>query len=198
MDVEYEAPTWNQIYNLTLRLAREIVSSGFKPDVIVGVCRGGWVPARILSDLMENPNLASVKAESYIGIGEAQGEPELTQCLMVDVAGKRVLVVDEVADTGASLRLVRNHVLERKASETKTATLYLKGRSTFKPDFCGKEMDRWVVFPWEHKETVAKILKAHHKTLAVAQKELVKLAAAGVPKRLITRFQKETHEAESC
>ncbi len=197
MEVKYEAPTWNQIYRLTLRLAKEILSS-FQPDIMVGVSRGGWLPARVLSDLLGNPNLASVKAESYIGIGQATEAPELTQRLNVEVAGKRVLVVDDVADTGASLRLVRDHVQERKAGEIKTATLYYKRQSTFKPDYYAKETDFWVVFPWEHKETVGKILQANHKNPASAQRELAKLAAAGVPKRLITRFQKEFTEAKQC
>jgi uncharacterized protein len=198
LDVEYEAPTWNLIHRLTLRLAKEILASGFQPDIIVGVSRGGWLPARVLSDLLENPNLASVKTESYLQIGRAQGVPELTQCLNVEATDKRVLVVDDIADTGESLSLVRDHVQERKAIEIQTATLYHKRRSAFKPDYFGKETDCWVVFPWEHKETVGKILQAHHKNPASAQRELTKLAGAGVPKRLITRFQKEFTEAKKC
>ena len=198
MEVRFESPTWSKIYRLMLSLGRQIVSADFEPDVVVGISRGGWLPARVLSDLLTNPNLASVKAECYVRIGEAKETPMITQRLMVDVTGKAVLVVDDVADTGKSLRLVKTHVLEQEASEVKTATLYYKRRSIFKPDFYAKETDCWIVFPWELKETVNKILEAHRKNPAGAQKELEKLAMSGVPKRLITRFEKEFSEERIC
>ncbi len=196
-EVEYEVPTWNQIYILLLEQAERICSVVFKPDVIVGVSRGGWVPARVLSDLLENPNLANVKAENYIGLGKTRGKPALTQGVSVDVAGKRVLVVDEVADSGGSLRLVKEHILEQGALEVKTATLYYKPQSVFKPDYYQKETTRWIVFPWDVKETVRKIFETHKHDAASLKKETAKLAGAGVPKRLIERFVKEFSE-ESC
>jgi hypoxanthine phosphoribosyltransferase len=197
-EAEYEAPTWNQIFNMLLKQAGRICRSSFKPDIIVGVSRGGWPPARILSDLLENPNLANVKAESYLGIGEARNKPTLTQGVSVNVAGKKVLIVDEVADTGGSLKLVREHVLEQGASEVKVATLYYKPCSEFKPDYYEKETDRWIVFPWETKETLRKIFETHNTNAARLRKETAKLASAGVPKRLITRFLKEFNEAKAC
>ena len=197
-EVRFEAPTWRQIYRMLLRQSEKICKSGFKPDVIVGVSRGGWVPARVLSDLLENKNLANVKAESYTGIGEANGPPDLTQCLSADVAGKTVLVVDEVADSGRSLKLVINHVYEKGAKSVKTATLYYKLCCACKPDFYGAETDCWVVFPWEIKETLREILDAHKNDAAKTEGEVKKLAAAGVPKRLISRFMKEFSEAKLC
>ncbi len=71
------------------------------------------MPARILSDLLDNPNLASVKAENYVGVARVKVEPKLTQPLSVDVSGKRVLVIDDVADSGKSLQLVVSHMFER-------------------------------------------------------------------------------------
>jgi uncharacterized protein len=198
VDIQYEAPTWNQIYSMLLKQAKHIASTGFKPEVIVGVSRGGWLPARVLSDLLENSNLTSVKTEGYLGMGEAVEATKLTQGLAVTVVGKRVLVVDEVADSGRSLKLVENHVLERTAAEVKTATLYYKPYSTFKPDFYEKTTNRWVVFPWELKETVTKILAGNQKKPADADEELDKLGMAGVSKRLIARFRKEFDEANTC
>lgn len=151
--MQFEAPTWNQIYRLLLKQANKICKSGFKPDIIVGVCRGGWISARILSDLLDNANLASVRVERYVGIGKAK-DAKLTQVLSTDVGCKKVLVVDEVADSGESLSLAVAHVLERGAEEVKTATLYYKHQSIFKPNYYEKETECWVVFPWEINETV--------------------------------------------
>ncbi len=198
VEVEYDALTWSRIHSMLFKQAKQICSSGFKPEIIVGVSRGGWVPTRILSDLLENPNLASVKAESYFEIGKARSKPTLTQGLSADVAGKRVLVVDEVADTGNSLKLVKVHVLEKGAAEVKVATLYCKPCSACKPDFYEKETDCWIVFPWETKETVRKIFETHKTDAVALQKETAKLSAAGVPKRLIKRFIKEFSEAKTC
>jgi uncharacterized protein len=198
MTAEFEAPTWSQIHHLLLHQANRIRTCGFQPDVIVGVSRGGWVPARFLSDLLENSNLASVKVECYTGIGEASEVPRLTQELVADVAGKRVLVVDEVSDTGKSLKLVIQHIKQRNPREIKTATLYCKPQSVLKPDFYERETSRWVVFPWELKETVRKIAQTRTGNPTSLKRELEELAASGVPKWLITRFQKETAEAKVC
>ena len=126
LKLKFEAPSWNQIYDMLLDLADTIRKDGFKPDMIVGVSRGGWPPARVLSDLLSNPNLANVRVEFYLGVGETKSEPALTQPISVAVAGKRVLIVDEVADTGKTLKLVKEHIIEQGAVEARTATVYCK------------------------------------------------------------------------
>ena len=78
MEPEFEIPQWNQIYTMLINLAEKISKDKFKPDVIVGVSRGGWPPARVLSDLLDNPNLANVRAEFYLGVAETKSEPVLT------------------------------------------------------------------------------------------------------------------------
>lgn len=196
--IEFEAPSWDTIYEMLLYLADKINQEVFKPDVIVGVSRGGWPPARVLSDLLDNPNLANVRAEFYLGVAETKGEPVLTQPVSVSVAGKRVLIVDEVADTGKSLRLVREHIVEQGACEVKIATVYYKPWSVVKPDYYAKETRRWVVFPWEIKETVRKLVKKCKEKGLSVQKEIGKLVKAGLSEKLVERFLKEVLEEESC
>ena len=190
-ELEFEVLTWNQIYKMLLNLADKIRKNGFKPDIIVGVSRGGWPPARVLSDLMDNPNLANVRAEFYLGVAETKGEPTLTQPVSVDVAGKRVLVVDEIADTGKSLKLVKEHIVKQGAREVKIATVYYKPWSIITPDYYEKETSRWVVFPWEIKETVQKIVKKCKEKGKSVESEIAKLVEAGIPKKLVDRFLKE-------
>ena len=196
--IEFEAPSWDAIYEMLLYLADKINQDRFKPDVIVGVSRGGWPPARVLSDLLDNPNLANVRAEFYLGVAETKGEPVLTQPVSVSVADKRVLIVDEVADTGKSLRLVREHIVEQGACEVKIATVYYKPWSVVKPDYYAKETSRWVVFPWEIKETVKKLVKKCKEKGFSVQKEIGKLVKAGLSEKLVERFLKEVLEEESC
>jgi len=198
MELEFESPQWNQIYSMLLNLAEKIRKNKFKPDVIVGVSRGGWPPARVLSDLLNNPNLANVRAEFYVGVAETKGEPCLTQPVSVSVEGKKVLVVDEVADTGSSLKLVKEHLVEQGAEEVKIATVYYKPWSIIKPDYYEKETSRWVVFPWEIKETIRKLVKKCREKGTPVKKETEKLVKSGIPAEIVERFLKEIFEEENC
>jgi hypoxanthine phosphoribosyltransferase len=145
------------MYNVLLSLARKVLRSGFVPDVVVGVSRGGWVPARVLCDLLSAPVLANIGIEFYSGVGERKRQPRLTQPLSTSVSGKRVLVVDEVVDTGKSLRLAKAHIIREGAREVRTVTMYTKPWSVVEPDYREKETSSWIVFPWETKETIRSI-----------------------------------------
>jgi hypoxanthine phosphoribosyltransferase len=197
-EVEYEIPTWNQIYKMLLDLAEKIRKNGFKPDVIVGVSRGGWPPARVLSDLLVNPNLANVKAEFYLGVAETKGEPALTQPVSTTVSGMRALVIDEIADTGESLKLVKAHLFERGATEVKIATVYYKPWSIIIPDYYDRKTSNWVIFPWETKETIHKIVKKCREEGKSVEKETEKLVEAGMAVELVEKFTKEILEEDNC
>lgn len=196
--LEFEVPTWSKIYRMLLRLAEEIRKDSFKPDIIVGVSRGGWPPARVLSDLLDNPNLANVKVEFYLGVAETKDKPTITQPVSVNVKGKKVLVVDEVADTGKSLKIIKEHLTKEGANEVKIATIYYKPWSLITPDYYVKETSCWIVFPWEVKETVRKIVKKCREKGKPLEEEIAELVKAGLSKRLVKRFLKEVLEEESC
>ena len=149
---EYVAPTWDQIYEMLLEIAVRIKKSQFHPDLIVGVSRGGWAPGRILSDLLANSHTANVKIEFYTGIGKTARKPVVTQPISEDISKKHILVVDDVADTGESLLVALDHVRERGAGEVKTATIYHKPHSKFRPDYFAESTPNWIIFPWERLE----------------------------------------------
>jgi hypoxanthine phosphoribosyltransferase len=197
-ELRFEAPTWNQIYDMLLGLADRIRTDRFEADIIVGISRGGWPPARILSDLLSNPNLANVRAEFYLGFAETKEEPSLTQPLSMDVFDKRILIVDEVADTGKSLRLVREHIIEQGSKELKIVTVYYKPWSAVKPDYYAKETSDWIVFPWEIKETINRILKRSRERETSFETETKKLVKAGIPAQLVRRFVREIAEEDNC
>jgi len=155
---KYLAPSWDQTYSMLLDLALRIRKSGFKADLIVGVSRGGWVPARILSDLLENSCTANLRIEFYTGIGETAAQPRVTQPVSSEVTGKTVLLVDDVSDSGGSLKVAKDYLLAQKASGIKTVTLYYKPRSIFKPDFFNGTTEDWIIFPWEQLEVTKQLL----------------------------------------
>jgi len=186
--VSFEVPDWNDIYSGCLELADKIKESGFKPEIIVGVARGGWIPARILSDLLCNTYVASMRVEFYKGIAETAKKPVISQQVSASVIGKRVLVVDDVADTGESLTVVRRDLLARKAADVKIATLHCKPKSVLRPDFYVRETSAWIVYPHERYEfvrnRVAKF-KTEGKTISEAKEELIRI---GLPEELVEKF----------
>jgi len=150
-----------------------------------------------MSDLLENPQIANVKAEFYLGVAKTKGEPVITQPVSVSVRGKKVLVVDEVADTGKSLRLVRSHLKEEGATEVKIATIYYKPWSIVVPDYYEGKTSLWIVFPWERKETIRNVIqqyKSEGKTVEEAKEKLVK---AGLDAKLVERFIREISEGSN-
>ncbi len=154
--------SWNDIQNLCKILAEKIKRSGFKPDVIVAIARGGWVPARILCDLLNVKELYSVKTEHWGIVATPDEKARITQPLNVNLEGKNVLVVDDVADTGETIELVAEHVRGFKPKEVKTAVIdYKKTTSKFVPDFYASEMKewRWIVYPWSLLEDVRDLIK---------------------------------------
>lgn len=181
--IDYEVPTWNQIYEMLLCQAQKIKAQNYKPDLIVAIARGGVVPARILSDLLETPNLNFMQIEFYTNINQTLQEPNLKQTLAMNVTGKKTLLIDDIADTGKSLKLAKTHLQQQGAIEIKTATLYQKPQSITTLDFYEKQTTNWVVFPWDIKETLRKIIQRPFGKRSLNQ-EVAKLVKAGLPKQL--------------
>jgi hypoxanthine phosphoribosyltransferase len=189
-NIDYEVPTWNQIYDMLQCQAQKIQSQNIKPDIIVGVARGGTIPARILADLLEAPRLYSVQIEFYVGIAQTTLEPALKESLTVPAAGKKILLVDDIADSGKSLKVAIAHIQEQGAKEIKTATIYRKPQSIVTPDFYEKQTTSWVVFPWDTKETLRKIIQRQQGKRALSQ-EVSKLVKAGLPKQIAEKLLKD-------
>jgi hypoxanthine phosphoribosyltransferase len=157
--MDYLILTWEDVYNLTLRLSERIVKSGFKPDVIVGIARGGWIPARILSDVLFAETLQNIRIEYYSDVGKRGREPKITQPITGTMEGKSVLLVDEVADTGDSMFHAIEHVTALGASDVKSAVLHFKPWSRVAPDYFMVKTESWTVYPWELRESIIALVK---------------------------------------
>jgi len=157
--MEYIILGWDDIYNLTLQLSERVVESGFEPNVIIGIARGGWIPARILSDVLYTQTMWNVRIEYYTELGIRGPEPRVTQPLSVPLEGKRILLVDEVADTGESLSHAVEYVESLGVSEVRTAVLHLKPTSMIRPDYYIQEVSAWIVYPWEIRESIIALVK---------------------------------------
>ena len=191
---KFEVATWNKIRKILLEQAEKIRKENFKVDIIIGIARGGWIPARILSDFLDISDLASMRVEFYLGPSETRKAPILTQGVSSTVSGKNVLLVDDIADTGKSLALAKDHILEKGAADVRILTVYRKPWSDVNPEYFGRETPCWVIFPWETRETLRKIAEKYRDRKAIAQ-EFSKLVKAGLSKRFADEFLKEIEDA---
>ena len=146
---EREVLTWSLFGDATRDLAQTIADSAFEPDIVLAVARGGLTVAGALAYALGVKNCFAMNVEFYTGVDERLDVPVVLPPTLdlVDIKGLRVLVADDVADTGQTLALVRN-VIAAHVSEARSAVLYQKSRSVIVPDYVWKRTDRWINFPW--------------------------------------------------
>jgi hypothetical protein len=148
--ISCELITWNQVYKLSRRLAFEIMTAGFRPDLIIAIARGGYVPARILADFLGLMNVTSIRIEHYRG---SHKEPlaVVKDPLSVDITKQRILLVDDVSDSGDTFQVAIQHLEEQGVfAEIRSAALHHKVVSKYRPDFFAKKIVtwRWITYPW--------------------------------------------------
>jgi len=152
-NIEIEYISWKHLHLALITLVNNMVSTGFKPDIIYAVIKGGLIPARILSDLLEIDEIGFVGVKFYKGINTREAKPELTLPPTTSVRNKKILVVDDVVDSGRTLQLVIEELTRYGAKEIKSLAIFVKPWSPIYPDYYYKETNKWVVFPWELVET---------------------------------------------
>jgi hypoxanthine phosphoribosyltransferase len=191
MTLQYKYVDWNHVYDFCLHVYRRIRETEYKPELIVGVARGGWVPARIIADFFISRQTANVKVEFYQDLFETEEHASITQSVSGEPRWKNVLVVDDIADSGESLQTTVEHLRRHKVSQLRTACLHVKPWTDPLPDFYINSTDAWVIYPWEVKEftfTLAKQLDAEKLDVKEIESRLLDI---GLPKKLIKEFLTE-------
>ncbi len=152
---EREVMSWDDLGRGARELAETVAADGFVPDIILGIARGGLLVAGAIGYALGVKNTFTMNVEFYTGIDERLDVPMILPPVpdLVDFAETRVLVADDVADTGATLRLVKEFCAG-KVGEVRTAVLYEKPRSMVKCDYVWRRTDRWITFPWSADDPV--------------------------------------------
>ena len=119
------------------------------PDVVIAIARGGLLLAGAISYALGTKACGSINVEFYSGIDERLPEPVLHPPMLDAPAlgGKRVLLVDDVSDSGRTLAKVVA-IIRDEGADVRTATLYTKSHTVLEPDFDYRRTDDWIVFPW--------------------------------------------------
>jgi uncharacterized protein len=152
---EREILTWPDFGRSGRDLAQQVADSGWIPDIILAIARGGLLPAGSLGYALSIKNVFVVSVEYYTGVDERLDFPVMLppQLNLVDIKDSRVLVVDDVADTGHTLKAVLEFV-GATVNEARTAVIYEKSHSVVKCDYVWRRTDRWIDFPWSDQPPV--------------------------------------------
>ncbi|MEY4365763.1 MAG: hypothetical protein RLZZ305_1107 [Actinomycetota bacterium] len=152
---EREIMTWEKFGVASRELASMVADSGYDPDIILAIARGGLLAAGALGYALAVKNLYTMNVEFYTGVEERLPVPMILPPVpdLVELRFARVLVVDDVADTGHTLKIVEEF-FKGRVKEVRTAVLYEKPRSVVKCDYAWKKTDLWINFPWSDKEPV--------------------------------------------
>lgn len=149
-DTEYVTPSWTDLQQLTFSIATQVRAQNKCYDRIVTLAKGGWPMTLCLVDFLAIEQVASIGVKFYTGINERLAQPVIYQDLPTSVAGERVLLFDDVADTGNSLQFTKEYLLTYRGVDTvDTATLFYKEDSIIKPDYYGTDSEAWIIFPYD-------------------------------------------------
>jgi hypoxanthine phosphoribosyltransferase len=128
-----------------------------KFDYIISVQRGGAVMSKIVSDLLDIP-IGTLTVRSYWGMNRIK-TTRVTQPLSCEIAGKKVIVLDEISDTGKTLTYVKKYLKKFRPVEVVFATLFVKPWTDFIPDFYVEKTPKWIIFPYELQEMLGLVNK---------------------------------------
>lgn len=154
--VEVVYVSWREVIRLCYKLARKVANSGYRPDVVVSIMRGGVVPALIVSDILNVDAFYALRVKHWGIAEEVYPTPVVEQLPQGRIEDKKVLVVDEVADSGKTLEIANKELSRLRPKELRSAVLHLKPTSTVVPDYYAVKLDKWVwvFYPWSLVETL--------------------------------------------
>lgn len=157
-----ELVSWQRFHVLARRLAHRVRVSGYQVDTLVAIGRGGYLPARILSDFLNVLDLTSFKIEHYHATRKGR-RAEVRYPLHADLSGRRVLLVDDVTDSGDTFAVALEHLAAcGPPAEVRTAVLHHKVVSSYVPDYYAQKVVKWcwIIYPWAVAEDVGSFIGA--------------------------------------
>ena len=158
MGDERERLGWPEFGEAARALARLVAEDGYEPDLVLSVARGGLLVGAALGYALDVKNTWTMNVEFYTGVDERLDVPMILPPVpdLVDLDAARMLIADDVADTGETLRLVKDFCAG-KVAEVRCAVLYEKPHSAVRCDYVWRRTDRWSDFPWSAREPVVTV-----------------------------------------
>ncbi len=178
MEFKARIVSWKEIETWCETINEKMMDDGI-PDTIIGLSRGGLVPARIISDMVLLKNLYAIKTEHWGLTATVDGKADLKYGLNVPIENKKVLIVDDITDTGQSMKLAYDYIKTLKPATVKTSTMLHIGHSSFMPDYYAEFVSdtqwTWFIFPWNVYEDISNLsskIEMNHSSLDDVRKKL--------------------------
>ncbi|OGK13696.1 hypothetical protein A3A93_01055 [Candidatus Roizmanbacteria bacterium RIFCSPLOWO2_01_FULL_38_12] len=156
LDQKFYKLSWVKLERDCLELYSQVKDKNI--DLIVSISRGGIVVARIFSDLLDNLHISQITITGYEDL-KKQKKTVITEEPPTDFKNKTLLIVDEVSDTGAALDVAKKYFQKKSPKKIYTLTPYIKPHTKTIPDFWKQNIDAWIIFPYELRETARAFIK---------------------------------------
>ena len=149
MTSEREIMSWEIFGNASRVLAQMVADDGYEPDMILSIARGGLLIGGAMGYALSVKNVYTMNVEFYTGVDERLEVPRILPPApdFVDVSDAKILIADDVADTGKTLEVVRDFVADQVA-EARTAVIYEKPWTVIRPEYVWRHTEAWIDFPW--------------------------------------------------
>ncbi len=146
--------SWNDVEDDVLKIIAKMKEENFEPDIIVSIARSGLIPASMIAYTLGNKQLYVIKVDFSITQKdgkdqELRDQPIITQELNKDVSNLKILVVDEMVVSGSTLKLVKSYLELKNPAQVKYSVLYKQPWAEFQPDYFGREIVQWPIYPWK-------------------------------------------------
>jgi hypothetical protein len=157
--VERERLSWAKFGSASRELARQVAADGYEPDLVLAIARGGLLVGAALGYALDVKNTWTMNVEFYTGVDERLDVPMILPPVpqLVELESARMLIADDVADTGETLALVKDFCVG-KVGEVRCAVLYEKPPSIVKCEYVWRRTDLWIDFPWSAEAPVVQRL----------------------------------------
>jgi hypoxanthine phosphoribosyltransferase len=156
-DISYQYCSWSELGDDIFELSKKIIESGEKFDRVIALAKGGLTFSRSLVDYLNIEEVSSLHIEFYNSINSTNSLPVITQSIPVSLKNEKVLLFDDLVDSGKTMETALDYLKHRGVSSIKTAAFFYKPHTPLKPDFSVKEVNAWIIFPNEVRETVLEL-----------------------------------------
>ncbi|MEO8581024.1 MAG: phosphoribosyltransferase [Patescibacteria group bacterium] len=156
-DISYQFQNWAELGQDIFELAKKIIESGEQFDRVIALAKGGLTFSRSLVDYLNIEDVSSLHIEFYNSINSTNTMPVITQSIPVSLKNEKVLLFDDLVDSGRTMETALEYLKHRGVASVKTAAFFYKPKTSITPDFFVREVSAWIVFPNELRETTLEL-----------------------------------------
>jgi hypoxanthine phosphoribosyltransferase len=152
--------SFEEVYEMAKLLSEKVKSSNYEPTTVVGLARGGWIPARLMCDFLGITDLISLKVEHWLETGKTKDEATIKYPITSSMTEKKILIIDDITDTGKSIITSIEYLKKLDPEEIRIGVMQYIPQSECKPDYYGEKVTEWTwfIYPWNLIEDISTLI----------------------------------------